>query len=173
MTTRRVFLLAPAFGAAGLGSARAACDQAMLQRLLDRGFSREEINQLCGGAAPPATREDPAPPAPRPPRQANAGERLIGVWEGRQGTNEMRISFGRDGNYRMVFTPREQAGGGSIVQTGTWSADEEIITMTPLAGTPPLPMPGRAEHHAYQLTDNGSVMTMSGALGSTRLARRS
>ena len=82
----------------GYGWASGACDAALLQKLLERDFTKAEILQLCG-SGPPSSRQEATEtpestlfPAPRGTPHAGRGHRLLDGGAGRQG----RLEFPRN-----------------------------------------------------------------------------
>jgi hypothetical protein len=69
MCARWLLAVAACSGLAWAGMVYGACNQELLHKLLDRGFSKEEILQLCGhsqeGPTPPSRPPDSPPPEAR------------------------------------------------------------------------------------------------------------
>lgn len=176
-------------------AASAACDSAVLQKLLDSGFTREEILAVCGGgpaapvpgapvapAGPPATPAAPpaigqgGPPAgieEPPPAERHPAE-LVGSWSGRMepigwGT---QMSLAGDGSYTLYV---EGAPGAYTSQTGRWWVEGAMFAMRPdtatTGGRIPLPLPPQTEYHPYQLGNGGTTLIIKGSGGEMRLTR--
>jgi hypothetical protein len=176
MRSGQLIVFALLAGVAGSGwgaNALAACDQALLQKLLGQGFSKDEILQLCGqppAAAPAAqpgaaqaTPPQPPPAAPAPPEALRYPAAMVGTWAGYMGESSVRLSLGADGGYRFYFTTPS---GGSGVQVGKWYVDGPMFVMTPQG-----PIPGFTETHPFELDEAKTTLTISGAGGTMRLTR--
>ena len=145
-------------GIAWSGIAAAACDQAMLGKLLDQGFTKQEILNLCGqtpGQTPPGT--DPVPP--RPTGRIDFA-RLIGTWEGPFVEGWMTLTIGADGSYALYSVSRA----GNLQQTGNWSVEGSSFVMA--TGS-------TREVHPYTVDEAGTVLALeSKKYGTMRLTRR-
>jgi hypothetical protein len=165
-----MMLLMGLLGLAGADVAYGACDQAMLQRLLDQGFSRDEILRLCGPAGepqlpatPPAGTPGTPPgvtPPPPPPEDTRNPAVLVGTWEGFAGPTTVRMILAADGSYQFHYTMHTGAHG---VQVGKWFVEGTMFWMVPTPGTP--------EQHPYVLDETKTRLDISGVGGTMRLKR--
>jgi len=72
MGARWLLAVAAGYGLAWAGMVYGACNQELLHKLLDRGFSNNEILQLCG--APIEVPNTPSRPPDRPPPEAKESQ---------------------------------------------------------------------------------------------------
>jgi hypothetical protein len=146
MNRREIFLalLAGTAVAWSVQEATAACDPQILQKLVEKGFSKDEILKLCGAEA--AAKADAQHPA-----------ELTGVWEGAMRATRIQMTVRPNGTYSLTFN---EPNGTSGVQSGTWLVDNGQFAMTPQT-----PAPGNTEYHGYQFDAAGTTMTMTSARG--------
>ena len=72
MGARRLLAVAACSGLAWTGMVYGACNQELLQKLLDRGFSNDEILQMCGH--PREVPNTPSRPPDRPPTESGESQ---------------------------------------------------------------------------------------------------
>jgi len=81
MGARWLLAVAAGYGLAWGGMVYGACNQELLHKLLDRGFSNNEILQLCGapieGPNTPSRPPDRPPPEAKESQESNKGARII------------------------------------------------------------------------------------------------
>jgi hypothetical protein len=81
MRARWLLAVAACSGLAWAGMVYGACNQELLHKLLDRGFSNEEILQMCGhpqeGPPTPNHPPDRPPPEARESQEGKKGARMI------------------------------------------------------------------------------------------------